>query len=68
MHIYKGAEFWKDAAVKYLDRNVLNVNGGSFLSKWWQKPKYGFEIFAFSGVVLTSILAFFYIKNHSTLR
>ena len=69
MHVYKGAEFWGDAALKYLERNVLNVNGeakySSFFSKWWNTPKYGFGILAFGGVFLSSILALFYMKKQA---
>ena len=54
MHVYKGAKFWKDAAVKYLSRNVLKTDVSS--------PSL-YLMLAFGGLLISSALAFGYMKK-----
>ena len=65
MYVYKGAEFWKDAALTYLRNDVLKIDQHGKNKKWLSRllsspPK---KILTSGTFLLCSVLAFLYIKK-----
>ena len=65
MYVYKGAEFWKDAAVTYLQKNVLKIDKGGKSSKWWPSLPLSSpaKILTTGTLIIGAALAVLYIKK-----
>ena len=75
-YIYKGAEFWKDAALEYLRNDVLKVkectnankaaiNDGGKKTPVEKLTSSAFGIMTLGGTILGSILALVYLKRNN---
>ena len=65
MYIYKGAEFWKDAALTYLRNDVLKIDHDGKNKKWWDRLSLSSpaKILTSGTFLLCSVVAFLYIRK-----
>ena len=65
MYVYKGAEFWKDAALTYLRNDVLKIDQDGKNKKWWYRLSLSSpaKILTSGTFLLCSVVAFLYVRK-----
>ena len=67
MYVYKGAEFWKDAALTYLRKNVLHIDKDvkNNKSSWWPSlsTSSSISILTSGTLIIGSVIALLYMKK-----